>query len=366
MKVLFRESYEQDLGLFQDNNQKFRYFLLLCLAVVLPFILGDFFLGEATLFLIWAIGGMSLMILVGHTGLASLGHAAFLAIGAYTTVLMQTKLGIPFLLSLILGGLLSSLVGVIIAIPSTRLHSIYIAIITLAIAILVDDIIVLSESLTGGVSGIYAPKIVILGVEFDRYSNIDRLYWLVLIILITLVLIYKNILRSPLGRAFIAVRDSEISAAAMGINVKKAKILSFAVSCFYGGICGGLMGHFSTVFNNETFNLLVSINLLLMIVVGGLGSIHGAFFGAAILSLLPVFIAIIRDGISSFFDVSFYSIPGLETFIFCLMVIFCILYEPMGINGLWQKIRLFWELFPLGGKTFFSKQKSFLKTDRLK
>ena len=95
MKVLFRESYEQDLGLFQDNNQKFRYFLLLCLAVVLPFILGDFFLGEATLFLIWAIGGMSLMILVGHTGLASLGHAAFLAIGAYTTVLMQTKFGIP-------------------------------------------------------------------------------------------------------------------------------------------------------------------------------------------------------------------------------------------------------------------------------
>ena len=366
MKFIFKESYEQELGLFQDNNQKFCYVVLIFLAAILPFILGDFFLGEVVLFLIWAIGGMSLMILVGHTGLASLGHAAFLAIGAYTTVLLQTKFGLPFLLSLLLGGFASSLVGAIIAIPSTKLHSIYVAIITLAVSILVDDIIVLSESLTGGVSGIYAPKIVIFGVEFDRYFNVDRLYWLVLIIVIVLVLIYKNILRSPLGRAFIAVRDSEISASAMGINVNKTKILSFAVSCFYGGICGGLMGHFSTVFNNETFNLIVSINLLLMIVVGGLGSIHGAFFCSAILSLLPVFIAIFRDGVSSFLNLSFYSLPGLETFIFCLMVIFCILYEPMGVNGLWQKIRLFWELFPLGSKTFFSKQKSFLKTDRLK
>jgi len=264
------------------------------------------------------------------------------------------------------GGFVSSLAGSLIAIPSTKLHSIYIAIITLAVSILVDDIIVLAESLTGGVSGIFAPKIVIFEVDFDRYSNVDRLYWLILITVICLVLLYKNILRSPLGRAFIAVRDSEISASAMGINVARTKTLSFAISCFYAGICGGFMGHFSTVFNNETFNLVVSINLLLMIVVGGLGSIQGAFWGAAVLSLLPVSIAFLRDFISSSLGVSFYSIPGLETFVFCVLVIFFILYEPMGIYGRWLKIKFFLELFPLGRKTFFSKQKSFLKTDRLK
>ena len=366
MRVIFKKSYEQDLGIFKDINQRIFYITLFMLAGLLPFILDDFLLGEATLFLIWAIGGMSLMILVGHTGLASLGHAAFLAIGAYSTVLIQTKLNIPFLAALVFGGLTSSLAGVLIAIPSTKLHSIYVAIITLAISVLIDDIIVLAEGLTGGVSGIYAPNIVIFGVEFDRYSNISRLYWLILITVIILVLVYKNMLRSPLGRAFVAVRDSEVSTSAMGIDVAKTKALSFAVSCFYAGICGGLMGHFSTVFNNETFNLLVSINLLLMIVVGGLGSIQGAFFGAAILSLLPVFIAFSRDSISSLFGVSFYSIPGLETFVFCVLVIFCILYEPMGIYGRWLKIKFFWEVFPLGRRTFFSRQKSFLKTDRLK
>ena len=366
MRPIFRKSYKQDIDLFKSKGQLVFYGFFILLAFLLPNLVGEFFLGEVTLFLIWGIGGMSLMILVGHTGLASLGHAAFLAIGAYTTVLLQVKLGLPFISALIFGGIASGLAGTIIAIPSTRLHSIYIAIITLAISVLVDDIIVLAGGLTGGVSGIYAPTIKILGVDFDRYSNINRLYWLVLTFVIFLVLFYINILRSPVGRAFIAVRDSEISASAMGINVSRVKTLSFTLSCFYAGICGGLMGHFYTVFNNETFNLLVSINLLLMIVVGGLGFIQGAFFGAAILTLLPVLIAFFRDGVSIIFGISFYSLPGLETFVFSTLVILFILYEPMGLYGRWLKIRLFLELFPLGSRKFFSRQKSYLKTDRLK
>ena len=366
MVKVFKKSYHQDLVLLKERNKKIYYVCLIFFAIILPLILGDFLLGEMALFLIWSIGGMSLMILVGHTGLASLGHAAFLAIGAYATVLLQVKGGVPFLSALILGGFSSALAGALIAVPSTKLHSIYIAIITLAVSVLVDDIIVLAGELTGGVSGIYAPSIEIMGIKFDRYSNIDRFYWLVLFITLFLVVIYKNMLRSPIGRAFIAIRDSEISAVAMGINVKKMKIISFAVSCFYAGVCGGLMGHFSTVFNNETFNLLVSINLLLMIVIGGLGSIQGAFLGAAVLSLLPVLIATSRDGVASFFNISFYSVPGLETFIFCAMVIFFILYEPMGIHGRWLKIKFFCELFPLGSKSLFKKQRSFLKTDRLR
>jgi branched-chain amino acid transport system permease protein len=255
---------------------------------------------------------------------------------------------------------------VAVAVPTARLHGIYLAIATLAISILMDDLIVLSEPLTNGVMGLYAPAIRIFGLTIDRYGNPYLFYWLVLLVAVLIVLVYRNILRSPLGRAFAAVRDSEVSAKAMGVNVARTKAVSFAISAGITGLGGALMGQFAGIFNNETFNILISIQLLLMVVIGGLGSIHGAFFGAIVVAILPQAIAISRDIVTNALGVSSVAIPGLETAIFGLILITFILFEPMGIYGRWLKIRTYFELFPFYRRDMFRRQRSYLKTERMR
>ena len=366
MRTVFKTSYDADINLFRDNVQMGWYVALLVLAVALPWLMNTFWLGEATNMLIWAIAGMGLMILVGQTGQASLGHAAFLAIGCYANVLLQQRLGLPFIIAFPLGGLIAGLAGVLVAIPTTRLHGIYLAIATLAIAILVDDLIVVAEPLTKGVMGLFAPQISIFGLTIDRYGNPYLLYWLVLVVTILVVLAYRNILRSPLGRSFAAVRDSEVSARAMGVNVAKTKAIAFGVSAGFTGLAGALMGHFAGIFNNETFNIIISIQMLLMIVIGGLGSIHGAFFGAIVVAMLPQAIAISRDVVSQTLGVGSIAIPGLEAAIFGGILIIFILFEPMGIYGRWLKIRTYFQLFPFYRRDMFRRQKSYLKTERMR
>ena len=234
---------------------------------------------------------------------------------------------------------------------------------TLAVSILVEDIIVLAEPLTGGVNGIFAPDIELFSINFNRYGNIDGLYWLILLFTALLVILYKNILRSPLGRSFAAVRDSEISALAIGVNVARVRTVAFAISCFITGIAGAFFGHFVTVFNYETFNVVLSINLLLMIVIGGLGSIHGAFFGAIIVGILPILISFSRDRFLDSLGINLMNFPGIETGLFSLILILFILFEPFGIYGRWLKIRTYFQLFPLYRKDMFMRQKSYLKTE---
>jgi branched-chain amino acid transport system permease protein len=315
--------------------------------------------------LIWAIAGMGLMILVGQTGQASLGHAAFLAIGCYANVLLQMQ-GLPFLIAFPLGGLVAGVAGFLIAFPMARLHGIYLAIGTLALAILVDDLIVIAEPLTAGVVGLFAPDISLFGLTINRYGDPWAFYWLVLAVTVLVVLAYRNILRAPLGRAFAAVRDSEVSARAMGVNVALTKAMAFGISAAITGLAGALMGHFAGIFNNETFNIIISIQLLLMIVIGGLGSIHGAFFGAAVVALLPQAIAISRDVVTGWLGSGSVAIPGLESAIFGFILIAFILFEPLGIYGRWIKIRTYFELFPFYRKDMFKRQRSYLKTERMR
>ena len=280
MRVYFKTGYDHDIRLFPDARQALRYAALLAVAVALPLLLDDFLIGEATNVLIWAIAGMGLMVLTGHAGQPSLGHAAFLAAGCYAHAILMGRFGLPFPVSFALAGIVTGLLGVLIAIPVLRLHGIYLAIATLALSILTEDIIVLAEPWTGGVVGLTAPAISIAGVEFDRIGSPGLFYWLCLAVAVLVTLGYCNILRAPLGRAFLAVRDSEISAQAMGVNLARTKAAAFGHSCMATGWAGALMGHFFYTFNHEVFTVAISIQLLLMIVNGGLGSIHGAYYGA--------------------------------------------------------------------------------------
>ena len=359
MRIHFKTKYQQDVRLFEDGWTLGVYATLIILAFAMPFLLSDYLLGELIYVLIYAIAGMGLMVLAGHTGLASLGHAAFLACGAYMEYWLQSK-GVPFIISLPLSGLFAGLVGVIIAVPVLRMSGIYLAIATLALGVIAEDVIILLHDYTGGVEGVFVNPIFLFGLEIERYSTPALFYWLCLAVTILVTLGYANLLRSSTGRAFVAIRDSEISARAMGINVSMFKTISFGVSCFITGIAGALYAHFLGFFNYEAFLILISINLLLMIVIGGMGSIHGAFFGAIVIGLGPQVITIIRETLTQ------QTIPGLETGVFAALLILIMLFEPQGIYGMWVKTRVWFELFPLARKDMFKRHRSYLKTERMK
>ena len=360
MRFHFKTSYDDDIRLFIDGWKFSLYAALLVFMLALPWLIDDFYLGEANNVLIWSVCGLGLMLLTGQTGQASLGHSAFMALGCYSCVIMMES-GVPFIIALPMAGVITGCFGALIAIPALKLHGVYLAIATLALAILADDIIVLLEPWTGGVAGKVPPDIEVVGLTINRWGNPTEWYYMTLIVVLVCTLFYRNLLRAPLGRSFAAVRDSEISAQAMGVNIARTKTIAFGLSCAITGLGGALMGLFAGAFNNETFNFLLSIQLLMMIVVGGLGFIHGAFLGAIVIAFLPQFLSIVSDTMGHGV-----AIPGLESAVFGVILIVFILFEPMGLYGRWLKIRTFLELFPFARKDMFKRQKSYLKTERLR
>jgi len=359
MRFHFKTTYDQDIRLFPDWWNFSLYAALLIVLLLVPLLIDSFFLGEMTNVLIWAVAGLGLMLLTGQTGQVSLGHSAFMALGCYTTVNLM-EVGLPFLAAFLLAGVITGIVGAIIAIPALKLHGVYLSIATLALAILADDFIVILDHWTGGVNGYFAPEIWLFGVEVNRWINPAAWYYLALGTALFVTLIYRNLLRSPLGRAFAAVRDSEISAQAMGVDVARTKTIAFGLSCAFAGLGGALMGLFAGAFNNETFNFLISIQLLMMIIIGGLGFIHGAFLGALVIAFLPQLLSMSTDFMGSA------SIPGLETGVFGIILIAFILFEPMGLYGRWLKVRTWLQLFPFARRDMFKRQKTYLKTERLR
>ena len=368
MRTVFKTSYDHDLGWFRHDAQAFWYVVLLVAMLFVPLFVGSYFIGEVTTVLMYCIAGMALMLLTGHTGLASLGHAAFMAFGCFANVFLLDA-GVPWLLAFPLAGLLAGAVGALVTLPVLRLHGVYLAIATLAISILISDIVVLAEPVTGGISGAVVPPIDLVpftewGGTIDRFGTPFLFYYVVLAVVVIVAALYRNVLRSPLGRSFQAVRDSEISAQAMGVQVTRTKATAMFLSATAAGLAGALFGHAAGYVNNETFDLVLSITLLLMIVIGGLGTIHGAFLGAIVVGFIPVLIANARSFLASTFDVNL-TIPGLEVALFAAILIGFILFEPRGIYGIWLKVRTYFSLFPFYRKDMFRRQKSYLKTERV-
>ena len=364
MRVVFKTSYDRDIDLHEHVQSRAKIAVLLAIMVVLPFLVGDYYLAEATNTLIWALAGMGLMVAVGHTGQVSLGHAAFLAIGAYANAALMNA-GLPFLITFPVAGVITGVFGAVIAVPAVRMSGIYLAIATLAVFVIVEELVIMLEPITGGVGGIMAPSISIFGISFDRYGALDNFYWLCLAVVAIVTWGYANLMRSPTGRSFLAVRDSEVSARALGINVTRTKALAFGLSSGVTGLAGALMGHYIGFFNYELFSVFISINLLLVVTIGGLGFIQGAFLGAILITAVPQVISILRDNLVTV-GIDLSGIPGLDTMIFSLILIGFIIYEPTGLYGRWLKIRTWFEIFPLARKDMFRRQKSYLKTERMK
>ena len=294
MSNRFKSRYDDDINLFEGRWHLAQYALLVALLLAAPWLLGTYYLGELTAVLIWSLAGLGLMLISGHTGQVSLGHAAFMAIGAFTNLALMMR-GWHFIPALLASAVTSGVLGAIISRPILRMSGIYLAIATLALSIIIEDVSIIAEPITGGVAGLFAPPIDMFGLKIDRYTSPAAFYYLCLTVLVIVTLGYLNLLRSASGRSFLAVRDSEVSARALGVNVARAKTLSFALSCAMTGLAGALYAHLAQAVNYESFLVLISITLLLQVVIGGLGSVHGAFFGAIVVVLLPQSIAMLRD-----------------------------------------------------------------------
>ena len=358
MRFIRKTHYVQDINLFRHNGDRFWYGLLLLAGLLAPLGLDRFYLGEFAQVFIYAIAGIGLMLLVGYTGLVSLGHAAFLATGAYAHAYLM-NLGVPMPVALLLAMALSAGIGGLVAIPALRMTGIYLAVATLAFAVIVEQVLSHWVSVTGGFRGMAVAEPQFMGLDLGQPR---WFYYLCLALLIVSMVAALNLLRAPTGRAMVAVRDSETSAQSMGIHINRTKGIAFAVSAAFTGLAGGLFAHRIGYLAPDAFTLLTSIQLLLMVVVGGLGSLHGVVFGAIFIGMLPQGIAMFRDIVPP----AVAQLPGLEPGIFGLILVLFLIYEPLGIYGRWLKIRLYFEEFPLYRKATYKRQKSFLKTERLR
>jgi branched-chain amino acid transport system permease protein len=358
MRFLFKTDYNQDIRLLKHGGMTFWYGVLAVLLLCAPWLLSEYFLSQLVFVLIYSIVGLGLMLLSGYTGQVSIGHAAFLAVGAYTEAYLQSR-GWPFALSLCAAALLSAATGIIVGLPALRTKGMYLAIATLAFGFIVEEIVVRAESITGGNSGKQVGRIDLFGLPIDSE---ERFYYLALAITAGVTLLALNLLRSATGRAFVAVRDSEISAQSMGINLARYKTIAFALSAALAGVAGALYAHKISFISPEQFTFVQSIELLMMIVIGGLGFVHGAFFGAAFWIVAQQLIVLAKD----YLPESIAQQTGLQPTIFGVILITFVLFEPHGLYGRWLKVRTYLELFPFYRRGMFKRQKSYMKSERLK
>ncbi len=380
-----KRNYYEDIKLIKSNFVGIWSLLLLVFLFFFPLFVENFSAHIASILLINVIIAIGLNILVGYTGQVSLGHAGFLAIGAYTSVILVMKAGFPFLIALPMAGLVSALFGFMLGLPALRMEGPYLAIATLGFGIAVEQILgvwdsVLGlfvsfinffanlpahivffftkvesaekfiptidigpalgflEGLTGGRMGLKTPTFSIfetmdteIALGFIKLTSDKQMYYFVLFITIILVLFAINLMKSRIGRAFIAIRDSEVAAETVGVNLTYYKTLAFAISAFYAGIAGALGAHMFQFIAPVQYNLIASITMLAIIVVGGLGSIIGAIFGAILFTILPQLLS---------------KYGELNVIVTGAIMVVIVMLEPLGLRGIWIRIKIYWKMWP--------------------
>lgn len=339
----FKTSYQADSQIFPILQDRIALFALLAVAiVVVPLFASPYALSAILIpFLIFSLAALGLNILTGYAGQLSLGTAAFMAVGAFASYNFLARLpGLPVLLAFVLGGLSAAMVGIAFGLPSLRIRGFYLAASTLATQFFVvwclTKIPYLTNYSSSGV--ITAQKIAILGYQFDTPG---RKYLLVLGVVAVMALLAKNMIRSNVGRSWMAVRDMDVAAEVIGFRLMRTKLLAFAVSSFYCGVAGALYAYaYLGTVEPEAYNLDLSFRILFMVIIGGVGSVLGSFLGAAFIVLLPVFLNIFAHSLALPTSVA----SNLELMVFGALIIFFLIVEPHGLARLWQigkeKLRL--------------------------
>lgn len=338
-----KESYRADQALLTTRPQWVWMVIFLACLVAVPFMANSYWMYLACLVLINVAAATGLNILTGYTGQVSLGHGAFMAVGAYTVAVLEQRLGTPALLNLLMAGGLAAAIGVVVGIPSLRVKGLYLAIATIGASIILQFVFINWSSVTGGSRGINVAPATIFGKELTTYY---QLYWVFMPVTVLMVLGAANLFRTRIGRAFIAIRDRDISAEVLGIPLLRYKLLSFAISSFYAGIAGGMWAYFFRAVGPESFTLLTSIFFLAAIIVGGMGSILGAIVGAVFMTMVPELLRFGVDVISPFVDNAATLLAPVRTVVFGGLIIFFLVFEPQGIAEIIQRIRRSWHLWP--------------------
>ena len=381
MRAIFKTDYDQDIRLFKHGGYAWSYGTLLVVVLLAPLLVGAYLQSQLVFVFIYAIVGVGLLILTGFTGQVSLGHAAFLAIGAYTTAYLQ-RLGVPFVVYLPLSALIAGAVGALVGFPALRLSGIYLVIATIAFGFIVEEIAARWESVTNGNEGMRIKALDLFGFTLGRDGY--GFYVVCLALLVAVMLGALNLLRSPTGRAFLAIRDSETAARSMGVNLAVYKVMAFSISAAITGLAGCLYAHKLSFVSPEMFTLLLSLEFIIVIIIGGVGSLHGAVLGSIFVVMVDPFLTLLKDdlpgaigrlaaglgaspgGAAGIEDMlsRIGGAPGLKGAIYGIIIIVFILFEPAGLYGRWVKLKLYFQLFPLYKKATFRRQKTYVKSER--
>ncbi len=340
---VFFTNYKADMALRRKPLQKVRLALFIAFVLIFPFFASPYWLNLANQIALATIGAIGLNILVGYTGQISLGQGAFMAIGAYGAGLMTARLGLPFWAAIPIASLVTALVGVIFGLPSLRLKGLYLAIATLAAQEIVAWLVTHWTSLTGGTEALVIPSPKLFGM---RVNTDFRFYWIAVTMAGLTALFTANLFRSRVGRAFVAIRDQDIAAEVIGVNVYQYKLLAFAVSSFFVGLEGALLANYRTIISWERFTLDTSILYLAMIIIGGLGTINGSFFGAAFMTLLPAFINTVGRSLQTSLPAVATILPSVQQSIFGIVIILFLVLEPEGLARLWRNVKDYFYVWP--------------------
>jgi len=341
----FKDSYAKDMAIFPIPLDRWGFIVMLFAAfVIVPLFASEYLMMNIIVpFYCFALSAFGLNVLAGYAGQISIGHAAFMAVGAYSSFILYGRYGVPLIPSIIGGGLIASIVGTFFGLPSLRIKGFYLAISTLASQFIIEWVIVHVHWISGGVFGtIEAPEMYIFGFSLDTPI---RKYYLVLCIMVLFMTIGKNLVRGQLGRNWMAIRDVDFAAEIIGVNLYKDKLIAFAVSTFYAGIAGSLITFcYIGAANIEEFNVMTSFALLGMIIIGGLGTALGSFLGAGFFVMLPI---AINQSLGAFMEmVPADILSNIESIVFGGFIVFFLIVEPYGMARLWHTIKDKLRLWP--------------------
>jgi branched-chain amino acid transport system permease protein len=339
-------SYQKDVAIVRTKTQ----WVLLILAIAFLFSLGFYLPTGWVLTLrnlgIYVVAVLGLHILLGLCGQFSMGHAAFMAVGAYTAAILGSRYGLPAWGTFPIAGILAGTVGLVFGMPALRIKGFYLVMSTIAAQFII--IFLLRDSplndFTKGHSGYAVPGIAPFGHQLGDVGYL----WLTMIVVLAMLFIAKNFHRTATGRKFIAVRDNDLAAEVMGINLFRTKLLAFFVGCFFAGIAGWLLAYSEQFAHPDTFSFALSLKFLGMIIIGGMGSTAGAVLGVTAFSLVDKFTT---DWINPWMEEAFPSLAAnvghaMTLIVFAVLVIFFILVEPRGLFHRFHRLRLYYRLHP--------------------
>jgi branched-chain amino acid transport system permease protein len=338
---MFSQSYAEDMAIVRTKAQRVTLLLFLAFLFGSPLFLNDRVLTIMTIIGITIVGVHGLNILTGFCGQISIGHVAFMAVGGYTSAVLTSRLGWPFWAAMPCAALMAGLMGLLFGLPSLRVKGFYLIMATIAAHFIIIWLILQLRSLTGGGDGMAVPRAGIGGFVFKSKSSF---YYLVMVISCLATFLAVNIVRTRAGRAFIAIRDNEVAAEVMGVNLWAYKLLAFFIGCVYAGVAGSLVVHYYAFASPTQFPFMDSVWFLGMLIVGGMGSTTGAILGAVSLKLLDEMVTIVGPILSAI--VAAQAAASLGLIMRGLILILFLLFEPRGLAHQWEKIRAYFKLWP--------------------